>query len=389
LLHDKRLHVIFGITLTAMLGVSSLTPAFPKIAQSLRLTEVQVSYLISVFTLPGIFLTPVAGILADRYGRKAVLTPSLFLFGLAGFACFFSRNFFWLLFFRFFQGIGASALGSLNITLIGDFFQGKQRAAAMGYNASVLSIGLAIFPFVGGLLAEIAWYEPFALPLIALPVGLAVIFSIKSPHIKNSQKLSVYFSNVWKSVRTKEALGLFSLSILTFVILYGAFLSYFPFLLTSKFNLSPFQIGIFFSISSLSTAITSSQLGRLVGRFSEVNLIKWAYGLYIAVGLMMPFINTLYFYIVPMVMFGVAQGINIPSLQTLLVRLAPTEQRALFMSVNGMVLRIGQTLGPLFIGLGFAISGISGVFYLAAFVAACMLVLVFLMLKGLTKNEFS
>ena len=38
---------------------------------------------------PGIFLTPLAGILADRIGRKTVLIPSLFIFALGGFAIFF------------------------------------------------------------------------------------------------------------------------------------------------------------------------------------------------------------------------------------------------------------------------------------------------------------
>ena len=68
LYHDKNLQIIFSVTLVAVLGIASITPAFPKIAQSLHLSETQAAYLISVFTLPGIFLTPFAGILADRFG---------------------------------------------------------------------------------------------------------------------------------------------------------------------------------------------------------------------------------------------------------------------------------------------------------------------------------
>jgi MFS family permease len=68
------------------MGVASLTPAFPKIAQELQLNKTQVGLLISVFTLPGIFLTPIAGILADRIGRKKVLIPSLLIFAFIGIA---------------------------------------------------------------------------------------------------------------------------------------------------------------------------------------------------------------------------------------------------------------------------------------------------------------
>ena len=366
-----------------VMGVASLTPAFPKIARELNLSETQVAMLISVFTLPGIFLAPLAGILGDRLGRKMVLVPSLFLFALAGFACFFSRNIFLLLFFRFIQGIGASSLGALNMALIADFFSGKDRGTAMGYNASILSLGTASYPFVGGLLAGMAWYAPFILPLAAIPVGVALIFYIDEPKIHRTLALTDYLKNAWQSIRQKEVLGLFLISILTFVVLYGAYLSYFPFLLSQKFQLSAPQIGIILSLSSLSTAVTSSQLGKLIHRFSELTLLKVAFVLYFFVCVLVPNISNLYVLIFPVVLFGIAQGINLPSLQTLLANLAPENQRAIFLSMNGMVLRIGQTIGPVFIGLGFAVSGIEGAFYLAGIIAIFVFISIFVLLGKL------
>lgn len=50
LLKDKSLHVIFSVTFIAVMGVASLTPAFPKISQVLGLTKTEVGLLISVFT---------------------------------------------------------------------------------------------------------------------------------------------------------------------------------------------------------------------------------------------------------------------------------------------------------------------------------------------------
>jgi len=147
---DLNLQIIFAITLMAVLGVSSISPAFTSVSQRFNISETSVGLLITVFTLPGVFLTPVFGVLADRWGRKKVLVPSLFLFAIAGGACAFAPNFNILLLFRFFQGIGAASLGSLNQTLIGDIYTGKERAAAMGYNASVLSIGTASYPVLGG-----------------------------------------------------------------------------------------------------------------------------------------------------------------------------------------------------------------------------------------------
>ncbi|MBN2663745.1 MAG: MFS transporter [Bacteroidales bacterium] len=377
LLKDRRLYVIFGITLIAVMGVASLAPAFPKIAKTLDLSEAKVGLLISFFTFPGIFLAPIAGILADRFGRKTVLVPSLFLFAIAGFACFFTRDFNLLLLFRFFQGIGAASLGSLNVTLIGDFFKGKDRPTAMGYNASALSLYTATYPLVGGILAGIAWYYPFLLPILAIPIGLVVISGIQEPEIQQNPDFLNYLKKAWKSILKKEVIGLFSLSILTFVLLYGAFLTYMPFLLDQKFSLKPQQIGLFITLSSLATAITATQVGKLTHRFGSKTLLKVAFFLYLLVMIIIPSINNLYVYAIPVIMFGTAQALNIPSLQTMLASLAPDNQRAIFMSTNGMVLRIGQTIGPPIIGIGYAFAKIQGAYYLGAIVAAIAIIVVF------------
>jgi len=64
---------------------------------------------------------------------------------------------------------------------------------------------------------------------------------------------------------------------------------------------------------------------------------------------------------------------NLPIVQTLLARRAPLEYRAAFISLNGMVLRLGQTLGPLIMGLVYLIGGFETIFFLSAGLAAAMI----------------
>ncbi|MFW6131771.1 MAG: MFS transporter [Candidatus Aminicenantaceae bacterium] len=366
LYYETNLQIIFGVTLMAVLGVSSITPAFPKIVEKLNISHQSIGMLITVFTLPGVLLTPVLGVLADRFGRKRILIPSLVLFGIAGGMCAFVRDFDFLLGLRFIQGIGAASLGSLNVTIIGDLYSRNKRTAAMGYNASVLSVGTASYPAIGGLLATLGWYYPFALPFIAVPLGLLVLFLLKNPEPKNEQRFKEYLNSAWKSLKNSRVVVLLILSALTFIILYGSYLTYFPLLVGHSFQASPFVIGMIMSLMSLATAIVSSQLGKLAKVYSKKTLIKMAFVLY-ALGLVLfPLVPVLWLLIIPIIFFGVGHGMNIPSIQTLLAELAPIEYRAAFMSVNGMVLRIGQTLGPVFMGLLFAVWGINGVFYAGA-----------------------
>ncbi len=382
LLHDSNLHIVFMVTLLAVMGVSSITPAFPKIIQYFQITSKQVGWLIVVFTLPGIVLTPVMGVLADRLGRKTILVPSLLVFGIAGFACTFMRTFEYLLILRFLQGIGAATLGSLNITIIGDLYGDQKRAAAMGYNASVLSIGTAAYPAIGGGLAMFGWFYPFVLPLLAIPAGFIVLWGLKNPDPRHEQNLREYLRSAWNNINRKSVWGLLISNIVVFIILYGAFLTYFPLLLEKNLDASSLYIGLSMSAMSVSTAIVSSMLGRLRKRFSGRFLLFVSFILYGAVLVLMPVIHYWALVAVAVILFGVAHGINIPNIQTMLVGFAPIKERAAFMSINSMVLRIGQTAGPLVIGMFFSFGGFQMAFWGGSVLAIMMIAVIALMVKA-------
>src|SRR5690625_7908636 len=101
------------------MGVSSIAPALPSIARTFSVTNDQIGLLITFYTLPGIILTPILGVIADRYGRKRVVIPSLFFFGIAGTACDFPTPFEQLLLLRAPQSMRRAFLGALGAALIG------------------------------------------------------------------------------------------------------------------------------------------------------------------------------------------------------------------------------------------------------------------------------
>lgn len=369
---DPNLQLIFAVTLLAVMGVSTIAPVFPEVSRSLDVPPHLVGLLITVFTLPGIVLTPIMGILADRFGRKQVLVPSLLLFALAGGACSLARDFQLLLLLRFFQGMGAASLGSLNVTLIGDLFPPGERTAAMGYNASVLSMGTAAYPALGGTLALLGWHVPFALPFLGLFVALAVVARLDTVEMPARAALRTYLRGAVRGMGQRRVVGLFLISAVTFVILYGAYLLFIPLLLEARFGSTPLVIGLIMSIGSLSTALTAARLGALARVSSEETLITTAFLLYGLSMAVVPWVPYEWLMLAPVALFGFAQGINYPSVQTLLAGLAPTEQRGVFMSMNGMVLRLGQTLGPVIMAGAFAWGGMPVVFYLAT--ALCLAV---------------
>lgn len=358
------------------MGVASLSPALPEIQQYFGITKIQTGYLIMAFTLPGVVLTPVLGILADRYGRKTILIPSLLLFGLAGGLCAFSENYLTLLALRLLQGVGAAALGSLNVTIIGDLFEGRKRGAAMGYNASILSIGTAVYPAIGGALAQLGWNFPFLLAFAGIPVGLWVMYALHIHTPRNEQTMADYLSHAAKTVFKLEPMVLFSISILSFVILYGAVITYFPFFMKEKFQATPVLIGSIMSVMSFSSALASSRSAALQRRFNSKRILMFAFAFYAASCLIIPFSGSVAVLIAAVLLFGAAQGANLPNLLTLIANLAPDQHRAVFMSTNGMALRMGQTLGPFIMGAVYGLGGIQWVFFSGSIIAVFLFFLV-------------
>ncbi|MFC2011110.1 MFS transporter [Chloroflexota bacterium] len=346
LYREKNLQIIFAVTLMAVLSVSSITPVFPDVMRQLDIKGTQVGLLVTFFTLPGIILSPVLGVLADRLGRKRILVPSLFLFGVAGTACAFTRDFHTLLALRVFQGIGAASLGSINVTIIGDIYSGQERTEAMGLNASVLSIGTAAYPAIGGALAILGWQYPFALPIVALPIGIIVLISLHNPEPRNRQSLKDYIGSTWAYLKNLKVIALFAAGVLTFIILYGAFLTYFPLLLADSFSASSLIIGGLMSAMSLITAVVSSQLGRISRWLSQGVIIKLAFVIYAIALFLIPLMPNLWLLLIPVVIYGVAHGAMVPSIQIAVSGMAPLEYRAAFMSINTTMLRLGQTIGP-------------------------------------------
>jgi len=374
LFQDPNLLIIFTVSLIAILGVASVTPTFPSLRAALDVPVEKIGLLITVFTFPTLILGPIIGVFADRIGRKKIIVPSLILFGIAGFACAFVRDFNLLLGLRFLQGIGAASLLSLSVTLVGDLYSGDKRVTAMGYNASVSSIGTALYPTIGGALATMGWYFPFMLPIVAIPVGLLVLFGLKNPEPQGQRNLKVYLSNALIALKNRQLFGLFIASAANFVLLCGAYVTYLPSLIADKFGAEPFTIGLFLSSVSVAIALTSSQLGNLARRFSETTLVRASFVFYAVALAIIPFVSSLWLLLIPTTIFGIGLGLGFPSIQTLLATLAPKDYLATVISVNGTFYGLGQTVGPLLMGIAYGIGGINSVFYAGVAFALATLV---------------
>ena len=365
-IRDPGLWGLFAVTLVAVGNVSSVAPSFPMIVDVFEVSPVQVGWVVTAYSLPGIVGAPLAGVLADRVGRKQVLVPTLVVFGMAGGACALARSFSVLLLLRSVQGAAAAPLVGLAITMIGDRYEGSRRATAIGYNAAALNVGTTLYPALGGLLAALAWFWPFALPLLALPVAAAVAWGLEAPPIERARSLTRYVVVARRRLADPQVLGVLGVNFGVYVLLFGAFFTYVPELLDARFGVPPEGAGVILALTSISSGLVATRLGWLQRRVPPSRLIQVSLGIDALALALIPVASAPWGVGAAALLFGVAQGLNQPALQTRLAGLASDASRGILLSLNGMVLRVGQAVGPLVMGGALILGGLDAVFWAAA-----------------------
>lgn len=389
---DANLLIIICISLIAIGGVVGINPVMPNIAKSLNIPPQNIGLIMTSFLIPSTVGTLVFGALADRFGRKKVLIPSLLVFGIGGILCASANNFRSLLEWRFVTGIGAASLESLELTLIGDLYSGKMLTSAMGFNSAMMGIAATIYPVIGGILGEASWRYPFLLSALAFPVAFLIAKKLKiSKKQNNTQKLNlnIYLKSTFNNLKNPQVLGLLFTVFSLFVIELGAFYIYIPTFASTKLGASGAEIGILLCSQSVAFSLVASQLGFLASRLSEKSLIVLGFILCGLSLIIMPVMHSTWSLIIPCIIFGVSLALILPTLQAMLAEIAPEGCRAGFMALNVTVQSLGRALGPLFAGIAFSAWGMEGVFYSSAVLSIITVVIFGLLLTSKKTRLFN
>jgi len=346
--------MIISLTLTSLLGFPIIAPALPAVRDALNISTENIGWVMAAYSAPGIIFIPLVGLISDRIGKRKVLFPSLFLFAFSGGACVYAANQETLFFLRFLQGIGACALSTINVSMAADYFKGHERIKIMGYIGATQNIGSGLLPIVGGGLVAIMWFYPFATSLLALPVGVYLIFKIEEVQPKNKiikSNTSVFIKHAWSKLNDRIVIELVFMTGGFIFIGFGAVVTYLPLFLNDTFNSPAIVIGTILGFRAIMGALVASQLANLVFYFSYRTLICFAFFV-LALGLaIIPFVQNQWMLVFTAMCYGGSFGILRPTLQFLLLDHAPEDLRSTFASAINFGLRVSQTISPVFFGL--------------------------------------
>jgi len=272
----RALALVYGSSLALMMGFNFIQPALPALIEPFGISDSALALIMTVFTGPAIILSPIFGIMADLYGRRHLLTWGLILFGLSGAAMAFAPTFGWLLTFRAIQGIGFSAVTPLTIVLIGDLLEGDYEIGGQGLKVFIDRVGYLILPPLGGILAAIAWFWPFLLYFLAVPMGLCCLLwmpETKGTHHQDNWK---YLKDILRLTRHPRLMVAFCGGFLRFFLDYG-FLTYLPLFIVRTHSVSTATAGLLYVFFSTGAMLTASQAGRLAAGRDKAKLLFFAF----------------------------------------------------------------------------------------------------------------
>lgn len=341
-----RLPVILSATLIGIMGVALLSPVLPTLKGVFEVSDAQVGLVLTAYTTPGIVIAPFIGLLSDRFGRRPVLVPLLLLYGVAGAGIVLVDTFEHLLALRLLQGIGASSLIALAVTLIGDYYEGRDRGRYVSLNSSVIGIGAAIFPGLGGLLVVLHWSTPFAFFGVAIGVALLALAVLEEPDVDRETSLSTYVARFGTVVRNRSVLGMYAAALATYVMFYGGVLTATPLMLDETYGLSAPTIGALVALTSVASATIASQNVRLSNIVPVEALLGTAFLTFGAAFLGIWWTDSVYVIGAMLLLFGAGVGLTMPSIDRTLVTSVDGAQRASVMGLLSSMIWLGQTIGP-------------------------------------------
>jgi MFS family permease len=174
----KVLAVLASLATMAMYAETMLIPAIPDLIRDFDVSYSMSSWILTAYLISGAVMTPIAGKLADIYGKKKVLLGVLaaYIIGLtmAGF----SPNIYFMIAARAVQGVGM-AMFVIAFGIIRDQFPREKLSIGQGVISSMFASGAVLGLLLGGFIIQnYGWQATF---LSAIPIAI-VLFVINSKY---------------------------------------------------------------------------------------------------------------------------------------------------------------------------------------------------------------
>lgn len=330
------------------------------------------------------FMSPVAGMIADRFSRKWLVVGSLFVWSAVTYLMGYADTFHELYWLRAVMGISEALYIPSALSLIADWHQGKSRSLAVGVHMTGLYVGQAIGGFGATVAAMFSWHSAFHwFGIIGVAYSLVLMLALRENSLHASVEKVKPVQNEVKKTSLFSGLGmLFSTWAFWIILFYFAAPSlpgwatknWLPTLFAENLNIPMSEAG---PISTITIAV-SSFIGVLAGgvlsdRWVQKNIRGRVYTGAIGLGLTIPallllgFGHSLIAVVGAGLLFGIGYGVFDANNMPILCQFVSAKHRATAYGIMNMTgvfagAAVTELLGKWTdggnLGLGFALLSI-------------------------------
>lgn len=325
--------------------MSDMVKAFPNVDP----TSIQSFLSITTFSI--MVFTLISGVLTGFMRKRTLLLIGLAIYTLGGIAPVFLTDFNLLLASRIIMGVGIGLVNPIAASLIGDYYEGSERAQLMGFKTTAGSFGQTATTFIAGILALSGWHNAFWIYLLGVILFVIVLFWVPEPPKAEDKK-----TKSADAYKINTGVLVIAFGMLLFFIAYMAIMVNLSIVVVEANLGNAATVGTQISLMMGISMIVSIFFGQFYKMLGKYIAVIGAF-LYAAGFMVLANAQSMQTMVLAMVMFGVGNGFTIPFAYDRLAYFSPKTSMTFCMSIMMVASNIGAFVSPYFMTIFASVFG--------------------------------
>jgi len=346
-------------------------PVLALFAESLGAGPERIGLIVSVSTLTGVFLKLPSGALSDIYGRRLLLHVGVIAFGLPPFLYPFISDLNLLTGLRMLHGLATAIFAPSALATVAELYR-ERRGAALGTYTACTQSGALLGPFIGGYLAYAAGFSSaFITAGLFGCIAVVIFYSLHltpPPPRVHERGLAPVLAEMWKGfiivARNRKVL-ITSSTDAAKMIANGALMAFLP-LYGVSVGLNPGEVGLLFTVQSLTSFFSKPIMGRVSDRVGRQPLIMLGLLICATTFVCIPHVSTYAVLLLLSAGFGYGEAVVTSSSSAFVADSSEFKTLGAGMGMQGTIGDIGHASGPLLAGVLIANMSYAGAFAIIA-----------------------
>lgn len=246
-----------------------VSPILPSISNDIGVTVARAALIITAYMLPFGLFQLVFGYLADRFGKRQVISSAMIFFTISTGLCAIATGLTDLAIFRALTGIFAASVVPISLALIGDIFPINERQTAIGTFLGISFLGQGLSMAIGGSIAYfLNWRGVFAIYAVLAVISTVLLLTIGKGIPSTKNPASKVFAPYVRLLKNSSSLKIYLLVLFEGIFLIGSF-SFLGGYIKNIYEFNNLVIGIImtaFGVMAIIGGRISGKISAKVGR---------------------------------------------------------------------------------------------------------------------------